>query len=183
MGSRKPCQHPKTITSPQEFSFPLGCLDLGKVTILPCSPAAVTQSGQPPTLQSPPCPHPRSLKLIIQVLLHRSPTKKSPAPGGGLLGAGLLPIGSTVSGVWSLNTGEDPTKFPLVEPFLWDRLSLSPSDHSLSPPLPDPGVHHQSPRSWGNPMLASDRTVAPVPTQLFTLPFSWQIWCLQSGLT
>lgn len=59
-----------------------------------------------------------------------------------------------------------------------------PCDHSLSQPLPDPGVHHQSPPVVGNPMLASDRTVAPVPCQLFTtLPFGWQIWCLQSGLT
>ena len=30
LGSRKPCQHAKTITSPQEFSFPLGVWILGK---------------------------------------------------------------------------------------------------------------------------------------------------------
>lgn len=110
----------------------------------PPSPTAVTPPGQPPALQSP--PPPRSLKVIGQVLLPRSPSKKSPVPGGGLLWAWVLPIWSTVSRVWSLNMGEDPTEFPSVEPFLWDRLSVSPSDHPLSRPPPDTGVHHQRPQ-------------------------------------
>lgn len=156
----------------------------------PPSPTAVTPPGQPPALQSP--PPPRCLKFTVQVLLPRSPSKKSPAPGGGLLRAGVLPLWSSVSRVWSLNPGEDPTELPSVEPFLWDRLSVSPSDHPLSRPPPDTGCTVRDPR--GDIMLASAchqrphagvrQDCGPVPTQLLftTSPFTWQIWCWHSGL-
>ena len=126
----------------------------------PPSLTAVTWPGQPPALQS--LPPPRSLKFTVQVLLPRSPSKKSPAPGGGLLRAGVLPLWSTVSRAWSLNTGEDPTEFRSVEPFLWDRLSVSLSHRlTLGASSETPEVTscwHQ--HAIRDPMLASDRTAA-----------------------